>query len=101
MAQLVATIRQLKLQIERLEAEASSRSQQLSEAKEAVANLEADRAIAQQREDQLRQQAAAEIKRWQVELETSRAAEAELMKMLDEVQDGIIQTNTGAQPDMS
>ncbi|CAE7366797.1 KIF3A [Symbiodinium sp. CCMP2592] len=91
----------LKLQIERLETEASSRSQQLSEAKEAVANLEADRAIAQQREDQLRQQAAAEIKRWQVELETSRAAEAELMKMLDEVQDGIIQTNAGAQPDIS
>mmetsp|Transcript_26975 Transcript_26975/g.62747 ORF Transcript_26975/g.62747 Transcript_26975/m.62747 type:complete len:783 (-) Transcript_26975:21-2369(-) len=83
----------LKLQIERLETEARSRTQQLSDAKEAVANLEADKTLAQQREDQLRHQAAVEIQKWEDELKQSKAAEAELMKMLDEVQDRIITGN--------
>jgi len=80
----------LKMKLERLQGEASSRADQLNESQKQVASLEAERAMAQQREDAMRHQANLEIKRRQEELEDARAREAELMQMLHEVQDSII-----------
>eukprot|EP00930_Biecheleria_cincta_P070695 TRINITY_DN58306_c0_g1_i1.p1 TRINITY_DN58306_c0_g1~~TRINITY_DN58306_c0_g1_i1.p1 ORF type:complete len:856 (+),score=184.55 TRINITY_DN58306_c0_g1_i1:73-2568(+) len=83
-------ISKLKLQTERLEAESKAKAEQLSEAQRNVASLEAERAMAQHREDALRQQASQDIKRWQEELADAKEREEELMKMLSEVQDSII-----------
>ncbi|CAJ1360102.1 unnamed protein product [Effrenium voratum] len=80
----------LKTQVERLEVEASARAEQLLEAQKNVASLEAERVLALHREDAIRQSSAAEIRKWQEELEVSRQGEQELMQMLSAVQDGII-----------
>ena len=54
-ALFLSLMSRLQLQIERLEVEARSKAEQLAEAKENVASLEAERQAAQRREDALRQ----------------------------------------------
>lgn len=80
----------LKVEIERLEAGAKGRAEQLSEAQRAVASLEAEHAMAQHRQDALKQQAALDISKWQLELEEAKIREQELMNMLSEVHEGIM-----------
>lgn len=88
---------QLRLQLERLEAEAATRAEQLSQAQQAQSQLSAEKAAAKQREDALKQQIVLESRQYQEELEELKQREAELMHMLNEVQDSII-TASGAPP---
>jgi len=91
------TLSQLRLQIERLEAEAATRAEQLSQAQQAQTQLAAEKAAAKQREEALKQQIALESRRYQEELQELKAREGELMHMLNEVQDSII-TASAAPP---
>jgi len=86
-------VSQLRLQIERLEAEAAARAEQLHQAQQAQARLGEEKAAAKQREEALRQQIVLESRQYQEELEEAKAREAELMHMLNEVQDSIITTS--------
>lgn len=90
-------VSQLRLQIDRLEAEANGRAEQLKEVQLARERLEADKAASRQREEALRQQIVLETRQYQEELEDLRSREAELMHMLNEVQDSII-TASSAPP---
>jgi len=84
------SIQQLKSQIERLEVEAKGRAEQLEQAQKSKAHLEKEKQAAKQREEGLRQQLVLETRQFQEELEEARHREAELMHMLNEVQDSII-----------
>jgi len=83
-------VAKLKLQIERLEVEARNRVEQVAEAQKQVGSLEAERVLAQHREIETRQQADADRKRCQEELQDARDREEELTRMLIQVQDNII-----------
>jgi len=89
-SQRQAEISFLKVKMERREAGAKGRAEQLSEAQRTVASLEADHAMAQHRQNALKQQAALDIRRWHEELEDAKRREEELVVMLSEVQDGIM-----------
>eukprot|EP00930_Biecheleria_cincta_P069050 TRINITY_DN56846_c0_g1_i1.p1 TRINITY_DN56846_c0_g1~~TRINITY_DN56846_c0_g1_i1.p1 ORF type:complete len:794 (-),score=199.19 TRINITY_DN56846_c0_g1_i1:10-2235(-) len=89
-SQRQAEISNLKAKMERLEAEAKGRGEQLSEAQRTVASLETEHVVVQHRQDALRQQAALDLKKWQEELDDAKRREEELMLMLSEVQDGIM-----------
>lgn len=92
------TVSQLRLQIERLEAEAASRAEQIHQGQQLRIQLEAERAAAQQREESLKLQAAQELRRCQEDLEEAKVREVELMHMLNEVQDSIIVAATSGSP---
>lgn len=81
---------QLRMQIGRLEVEAASRVEQLNKARQIQAQLEAERDAAQQREEEIRQQGAFELRQRTDELLAAQARETELMQMLHEVQDSIM-----------
>lgn len=89
------SIQQLRSQIERLEVDAKGRADQLEQAQKAKANLEQEKQAAKQREESLRQQLVLETRQFQEELEEARHREAELMHMLNEVQDSIIVASSG------
>mmetsp|Transcript_102480 Transcript_102480/g.298931 ORF Transcript_102480/g.298931 Transcript_102480/m.298931 type:complete len:783 (-) Transcript_102480:221-2569(-) len=91
------TLAQLRLQVERLEAEAATRAEQLGQAQQAQAQLTAEKVAAKQREEALKQQVILESRQYQEELEELKSREAELMHMLNEVQDSII-TASATQP---
>lgn len=93
-------VAELRLQLERLEAESTSRADQLNQATQLRERLEAERAIAQQREEEARQESVQELQDCQRELEEARAREHELMSMLNEVQDSIITVSGAALDDI-
>jgi len=88
-------VAQLRLHVEKLECEAATRTEQLTQQQQLRLQLDAERNVAQQREDALKRQGALELRRCEEELEEARAREAELMHMLNEVQDGIIIASSG------
>merc|ERR1719215_195700 len=87
---------QLRLQVERLEAEAASKAEQLEQAQLSCKNLEAEKAAALQREEGLKQQSAAELRQYQDEIEDARAREGELMAMLNDIQNSIIASGSNS-----
>merc|ERR1712137_508108 len=92
------TMVKLRVQIEKLEGEAHTRSVQLAAAEKLRAELELERNAGLQREEQLRRQGENELRRCQEEHEEAKAREAELMHMLNEVQDSIITASSGGPP---
>jgi len=89
---------QLRSQIERLEVEGAAQAEPLSSARKLQAQLEAECEEAKQRVELLRQQGAFELKQCQDELEEATGREEELMRMLDEVQEGIISASESPAP---
>lgn len=89
------TIQDLTNQISRMKTEASTRAELLSQSHQRVVDLEAAKVDMSHRMDTDRKQAALEIKRFEDELEEARHKEAELMHMLNEVQDSILVSNRG------
>lgn len=80
----------LRLQVDRLEAELARAAEQLDETRDACSKLEAEKVASVRSEEELRHEAAEEVRRLQEQIEEAREREAELLEMLEDIQCNII-----------
>jgi len=90
-------VTELRHQVERLQADVSSRAQQLAEAQAIGSSLAEETEVALQREEAFRQDYVLQIRQIHEEIERSRNTEAELMEMLSGIQTSVMRAPAAAQ----